>query len=139
MTYGEASMLAVPKYKISKGTGTAQTRSKHRSAKSLSSSVEHMESAVSMEPYYLDPVNKAFWNAAAVLPPPEQLGYVAARAQIEELQKSEPADDIAVRQFEIPWKEGSAKVSIFRPKSSVGGEPCRMVYYTHGGGWILGR
>lgn len=92
-----------------------------------------------METNYLDPINKAFWDAAAVAPPPEQLGYVAARAQIEELQLSEPADDIAVENVEVPWKGGSAKASIFRPKTSVGREPCRIIYYMHGGGWVLGR
>jgi hypothetical protein len=56
-----------------------------------------------MKPY-LDPLNKAFADDVALAPPPEQLGYVAARAQIEGLQKSDAAYDIAMDDHEIPWK-----------------------------------
>jgi hypothetical protein len=87
-----------------------------------------------MEPY-LNSVNKAFADDAALAPPLEQLG---ARAQIEDLQKSNAAHDIGIDDHEILWKVGLAKLSIFRPRSLLGGQSSRLIRYLHGGERILG-
>ncbi|KIW12754.1 hypothetical protein PV08_07940 [Exophiala spinifera] len=86
--------------------------------------------------HYLDPHNAAFAAAIVDEPLPHILGYVKGHEALESLQKSEPASDIVTEVFEVPFEDVSTKVTIFRPKSATG--PCPLVYYTHGGGWILG-
>jgi acetyl esterase/lipase len=87
--------------------------------------------------HYLDPHNAAFAEASAGQPAPHVLGYVKAHAALEGLQQQEPASDIDVETFQVPWEDVSTNVVIFRPKSAP--KPCPMVFYAHGGGWVLGR
>ena len=87
---------------------------------------------------YLDPINEAFAAIADAAPQPEQLGYAAARQAIEDLQKQDPASDIAVQTFEVLGEYGPTPVSIFRPKATEN-QLCKVVLFTHGGGWVLGR
>ncbi|KAK5045066.1 hypothetical protein LTR84_010214 [Exophiala bonariae] len=86
--------------------------------------------------HYLDPQNAAFAEASSKEPLPHVLGYVKAHEAMEELQSQEPASDIDTKIIQVPFEDVSTKVVIFRPKSASG--PCPIVYYTHGGGWILG-
>ncbi|KAH7400609.1 vegetative specific protein H5 [Phaeosphaeria sp. MPI-PUGE-AT-0046c] len=85
----------------------------------------------------LDPQNAAFAKVLAGLPPPHVLGYKNAREELEMLQKHEPALDIMTETIQAPG-EGSSTTDlvIFRPKSIKG--PLPTVFYSHGGGWILG-
>jgi acetyl esterase len=87
--------------------------------------------------HYLDPHNAAFAEATAGVAMPHILGYAKAHEVLEEAQKREPASDIETETLHVAFEDVSTNVVIFRPKSAPG--PCPMVYYTHGGGWILGR
>ncbi|KAL8389041.1 hypothetical protein RB595_008835 [Gaeumannomyces hyphopodioides] len=87
--------------------------------------------------HHLDPVNTAFAAAIANEPRPDVLGYVEARKALEEAQKHEPAEDIATETVEVPGEFGPTSVTIVRSKS-LATEKLPMVYYLHGGGWILG-
>ncbi|KAH7028445.1 vegetative specific protein H5 [Macrophomina phaseolina] len=86
---------------------------------------------------HLDPQNEAFAEAISGEPAPHVLGYVKVREALEVLQKHEPAPDIMTETIKVPGEDGSfTDMVIFRPKSAT--KPCHMVFYTHGGGWILG-
>lgn len=86
---------------------------------------------------YLDPHNAAFAEAISGKPSPHLLGYAKGHEALEGLQEQEPASDIDVETFQVPWEDVSTNVVIFRPKSAP--KPCPVVFYTHGGGWVLGR
>ena len=86
---------------------------------------------------YLDPHNAAFVAAITGMPPVHILGYVQAREAIEILQEHSPAQDILTKTVEVPTGEETTTAVIFRPKDAP--KMCPMVFYTHGGGWILGR
>lgn len=91
-----------------------------------------------MDPY-LDPINSAFASAAAQAPQPQDLGYVAARQSLEDIQQPhEPAVHIAIESFEVPGNHGTTSVMVWRPSSSRN-EPRPLVFFAHGGGWVLGR
>lgn len=87
---------------------------------------------------YLDPINASFAAAIADVPGPEKLGYVGAREALEVLQKHVPASDIATETIQVSGKCGQTSVTISRSKS-LATKQLPMVFYTHGGGWILGR
>ncbi|KAH7028925.1 vegetative specific protein H5 [Microdochium trichocladiopsis] len=86
---------------------------------------------------FLDVQNTAFAGLIAGEPGPETAGYVAARAGLEQLQKGEPAADIATNVIQVPGKCGPTAVTIVRQKS-LAGKKVPIVYYLHGGGWVLG-
>lgn len=88
--------------------------------------------------HYLDPQNTSFADAIANEPAPHQLGAVKAREAMEILQKHEAAPDILTETFQVPGECGPTSVVIVRPKS-LATKQLPMVFYTHGGGWILGR
>jgi len=87
--------------------------------------------------HYLDPHNAAFAEAISGEPLPHVLGYVKGHEALESLQQQEQASDIVRETIQVPFEDVSTRVVIFRPKSAT--KPCPIVYYTHGGGWILGR
>lgn len=88
--------------------------------------------------HYLDPQNAAFAKAMAGLPPPHALGYEKAREQLEILQKHDPSPDIIMETIQAPGEGDSVTdLVIFRSKYIDG--PLPTVFYSHGGGWILGR
>jgi acetyl esterase/lipase len=60
-----------------------------------------------------------------------------ARQILEDVQKHTPAPDVTQEQFEIPYESYNVKTVIFRPTNAGG--YLRTIFYTHGGGWILGR
>lgn len=87
---------------------------------------------------YLDPVNQSFADAAAQGDPLYTKSFVEAREILEGIQSFKPASDIKADeiQIEVPSVGGVATV-IFRSANATGKLP--IVFYTHGGGWILGR
>jgi acetyl esterase/lipase len=86
----------------------------------------------------LDPLNDAFAQAISDMPAPHDLGAEGAFTALEELQKHDPASDIERRTVKIPGEDGSSTdVEIFT--SNMSKTPCHMVFYTHGGGWVMGR
>lgn len=87
--------------------------------------------------FHLDPQNAAFAAAIRGELEPHELGYIGAFEALEGLQKRDPSQDITVEQLEIPGSDGSTAVVIFRPKAASSHLP--MVFYLHGGGWIMGR
>lgn len=88
--------------------------------------------------HYLDPQSAALAEAMAGLPPPHVLGHEKAREQLEILQRHEPALDITTEAIHAPGEDGSTTdLVIFRRRSLTG--PLPTVFYSHGGGWILGR
>jgi acetyl esterase/lipase len=87
---------------------------------------------------YPDPQNAAFAAMIHGQPEPHQLGYIDARASLETLNKCNVAPDITVEKLEVPRPDGtSTVVVIFRPENAPSKLP--MVFYLHGGGWIMGR
>jgi acetyl esterase len=87
---------------------------------------------------YLDPQDAAFAAMIHGQPEPHQLGYIDARASLETLNKCDVAPDITVEKLEVPGHDGtSTAVVIFRPENAPSKLP--MVFYLHGGGWIMGR
>jgi acetyl esterase len=88
--------------------------------------------------HYLDPLNTALAAAISGEPSPHEMGYAKAREALESLQECEAAPDIVRETLEIPGPDGTAtEVVIFRPKTTLSTLP--MVFYLHGGGWIMGR
>lgn len=87
--------------------------------------------------FHLDPQNAAFADAIDGAPEPHELGYIGAFDALEDLQKREAARDIVIETIEIPGHDGSTTVVISRPRSAPLKLP--MVFYLHGGGWIMGR
>lgn len=87
---------------------------------------------------FLDVQNAAFAGLMAGLPGPEVAGYVVARENLEQLQKGTPADDIVTSVIIVSGKYGPTAVTVVRQKALVG-KTLPIVYYLHGGGWVLGR
>ena len=89
--------------------------------------------------FALDPVNAAFIGRIDGLPCPHQMGgHQQAYDNLEELQKHDPAPDIETQTIHVGEQYGPTSVTIFRLKTLVN-KPLPMVFYTHGGGWIMGR
>ncbi|KAH7209952.1 NADP-dependent oxidoreductase domain-containing protein [Fusarium oxysporum] len=87
----------------------------------------------------LDPINAKFAAAIDALPAPHQLGGPnKAFESLEELQRHEPANDVVTQSIEVGGKYGPTSVTLFRPKALVH-KPLPMIFYTHGGGWVMGR
>jgi acetyl esterase len=92
---------------------------------------------------YLDPVNQAFVDAGSKAggPPLYELSYVDARAALEDIQAHESASDVVTTEFDVETPAsptGKVKTVLYRP---AGSERAVLptIFYTHGGGWILGR
>lgn len=88
--------------------------------------------------HYLDPQNASFATEIVDEPGPHELGYVKGREALEVLQKHETAPDISTETFDVEGKCGPTSVTIVRLKS-LATKHLPVVFYTHGGGWILGR
>ena len=87
--------------------------------------------------HYLDPLNAAFAAKISGKPQPHEIGYTKAREALETLQACEAASDVARETIGVPGPDGSTTVVIFRPRTALSSLP--MVFYLHGGGWIMGR
>lgn len=89
--------------------------------------------------FYLDPQNAAFAQAIEGAPEPHELGYIGAFESLEGLQKCEVAHDIVIETLEVPSNGVHEKttVVISRPRSAPSNLP--MIFYLHGGGWVMGR
>ena len=69
------------------------------------------------------------------------LSYVDARAALEGIQAHEPVSDVISTEFDVETSAsptGKVTTVLYRPAGSEG-IPLPTVFYTHGGGWILGR
>jgi len=86
---------------------------------------------------YLDPINRKFADAAAEGPPLYTKSYTEAREILENIQSYKPAEDIESEEVKVEVKGENVTTVIFRPKNAQG--TLNMIFYTHGGGWILGR
>jgi len=90
---------------------------------------------------YLDPINQAFIDAGTKANSPKvyDLSYVDARAFLEKVQTHVPATDVVVEEFDSPMgTSGKVKTVLYKP-AHASGKKLPTVFYTHGGGWILGR
>lgn len=85
----------------------------------------------------LDLVNQSFVNELSKGTPLYEKTPTEARQILEDVQKHTPAPDVTQEEFEIPYESYNVKTIIFRPKDASGYLP--TIFYTHGGGWILGR
>jgi acetyl esterase/lipase len=86
---------------------------------------------------YLDPINRKFADAAAEGPPLYTKTYQEARDILEGIQSYKTASDIKTEEIKVPVNGEDVTTVIFRPTSAQG--TLNMIFYTHGGGWILGR
>ena len=87
---------------------------------------------------YLDPLNQAFADAAAKGDPLYTKTFVEARQILETIQQHEPASDIKIEEIKVPTAAGEVTTVLFRPAATAD-EILPVIFYTHGGGWILGR
>ena len=85
---------------------------------------------------YLDPLNRAFADAAATQPPLESLTVEQFRAEVDLLQQHEPLPGVTRTEFTVPF-EGGVTTYIFKPDASRGNLP--VVFLFHGGAWIGGK
>ncbi|KAF2429820.1 hypothetical protein EJ08DRAFT_670751 [Tothia fuscella] len=87
----------------------------------------------------LDQQNQAFVHALEQSggPPLQTLAVVDARGVLESITKHEPAKDISVEEIHV--QVGGKNVSTFIYKRKEGNaQALPFIFYTHGGGWILG-
>ncbi|KAJ5775200.1 uncharacterized protein N7511_000211 [Penicillium nucicola] len=84
----------------------------------------------------LDIVNQTFANELSKGPPLYEKTPVEARQILESVQQHTPAPDITQEELDVPYESYNVKTIIFRPKSANG--HLSTIFYTHGGGWILG-
>jgi acetyl esterase/lipase len=87
--------------------------------------------------FYLDPLNKAFADAVSKGDPLYTKSPVEAREILESIQKHEPASDIGVENIKVPVSGDEVTTVIFRPVAAAD-QTLPVIFYTHGGGWILG-
>ncbi|GKU08421.1 lipase [Fusarium langsethiae] len=85
---------------------------------------------------YLDPLNRKFADAAAAGPPLYTKTYEEAREVLESIQNYKIASDIKIEHIQVSVKGENVETVIFRPTNAHGS--LNMIFYTHGGGWILG-
>ncbi|CVL13341.1 related to lipase (lipP) [Fusarium proliferatum] len=85
---------------------------------------------------YLDPINRKFADAAAEGPPLYTKTYQEARDILEGIQSYKTASDIKTEEVKVPLNGEDVTTVIFRPADAQG--TLNMIFYTHGGGWILG-
>jgi acetyl esterase/lipase len=85
----------------------------------------------------LDIVNQSFVDELSKGQPLYEKTPVQARDILETVQQHTPASDITQETIEISFESGTVKTVIFRPANS--GNDLPTIFYTHGGGWILGR
>src|SRR5688572_24658408 len=86
----------------------------------------------------LEPASQQFVEATAQPPFLYDLGPVAARKVLDDVQAAPvellPADEEWVT---VPVDVGDVRVRIVRPKDAASVLP--VILYMHGGGWILGN
>ena len=87
---------------------------------------------------YLEPSAQAFANATANPPFLYELGPVAAREVLDQVQR-EPVEMPAAEEewVVVPAAVGEVSVRIIRPRGADGLLP--VILYLHGGGWVLGN
>jgi acetyl esterase/lipase len=86
---------------------------------------------------YLDPINRKFADAAAEGPPLYTKTFQEARDILEGIQNYKTASDIKTEEIKVSVKGEDVTTVVFRPAGAQG--TLNMIFYTHGGGWILGR
>lgn len=86
---------------------------------------------------YLDPQNSAFAEAADGGPPLSANSFPAARDVLEGIQNFKPSADVRQEKIDVQVDGKPVTTVIFRPAKAEG--VLGTIFYTHGGGWILGR
>lgn len=87
-------------------------------------------------PAYLDPANSSF-VASLKGPPLYEKSYKDARQVLEDIQNFKPAADVSEERIDVEVDGKPVQAVIFRPAKASG--TLNLIFYTHGGGWILGR
>jgi len=89
---------------------------------------------------YLDPINQGFADAGAKASGPKlyDLSYVDAREFLEKVQAHDPAPDVVTEEFDVPDGPTSKVKTVIYKRAGVTDALLPAVFYTHGGGWILG-
>jgi acetyl esterase/lipase len=91
-----------------------------------------------MSIHILEPAAKDFADATATPPFLYELGPVAARKVLDDVQAAPVAKpDVDERWIVVPAEAGEVAVRIVRPLNST--RPLPVILYVHGGGWILGN
>jgi acetyl esterase len=87
---------------------------------------------------YLDPDTQAFVDAGAKSggPPLQELSAAEAREMFENLQKHTPSTDVMQQEIDVTVGSDNVKSFLYKPTSAKGDLP--LIFYFHGGGWILG-
>ncbi|KAF4971468.1 hypothetical protein FSARC_1696 [Fusarium sarcochroum] len=85
---------------------------------------------------YLDPQNRAFVDSLEGGEPLYTKTYKEARDILESIQNYKSASDIKTEEVQVSVKGENVTTVIFRPAKAQG--TLSMIFYTHGGGWILG-
>ncbi|KAF4993341.1 hypothetical protein FDECE_13456 [Fusarium decemcellulare] len=85
---------------------------------------------------YLDPESSAFADAASKGQPLYEKSYKEAREVLEGIQNYKPASDVKQEEIKVPVNGTDVVAVVFRPANAQGTLP--LIFYTHGGGWILG-
>ncbi len=86
---------------------------------------------------YLDPTNQKFVDSLAGGEPLYGKSYVDARKVLEGIQNFKPSADVSQEKVSIEANGAPVETVIFRPAKATG--VLKLIYYTHGGGWVLGR
>ncbi|KAF5678681.1 lipase [Fusarium heterosporum] len=89
-----------------------------------------------MSDTYLDPINRKFADAVAEGPPLYTKTFQEARDILEGIQNYKIADDIKTEEVKVSVDGENVTAVIFRPADAK--STLNMIFYTHGGGWILG-
>ncbi|KAH7018390.1 alpha/beta hydrolase fold-domain-containing protein [Microdochium trichocladiopsis] len=84
---------------------------------------------------YLDPQSQAFVDSLQG-PPLYEKSFVDARQILEDIQSFKTSSDVEQEQLDIQVNGEAVKTVIFRPAGATG--VLKLIFYTHGGGWILG-
>jgi acetyl esterase/lipase len=85
---------------------------------------------------YLDPQNQALVQSLQG-PPLYEKTYVDARQVLEDIQNFKASSDVEQEHLDVQVNGEAIKTVIFRPAGAKG--VLKLIFYTHGGGWILGR
>jgi acetyl esterase len=88
----------------------------------------------------LEPTTQAFIDSLRGQPPTNQLSPAEAHKVLTDLQ-SRPIELQDARIEDAVWPvgpTGETRIRIVRPADAGAGEVLPVVFYTHGGGWVLG-
>lgn len=89
--------------------------------------------------FQLDSTNAAFASQIDGKPSPHETGDCQqAYDDLEALQNHEPSTDIRTELIEVDGEYGPTTVVLVRVEA-LANKPLPMVFYLHGGGYMMGR